>query len=57
MSGQTQPDHKVIQRAKAANSNHKQTLQKIHRILDGYIEGRGASACMDEIKKIIGRAS
>lgn len=48
---------KSVQRAKAANSNHKQTLQKIHRVLDGYIEGRGASACMDEIKKIVGRAS
>lgn len=48
---------KSVQRAKAANSNHKQTLQKIHRVLDGYSEGRGASSCMDEIKKIGGRAS
>lgn len=50
-------EQKAVARARTAGSNRKQTLQKIHRVIDGYNQGRGASSCMDEIKKIIGRAS
>jgi hypothetical protein len=51
MSAIPQPIHQ----AKAANSDRKKRETAIHRILDQYQQGRGASACMDEIKRILGR--
>ncbi len=49
----TVPD--AIRQAKSAGSDRKKRETAIHRILDQYQQGRGASACMDEIKRILGR--
>lgn len=46
---------KPILTAKAAGSDRKKRETSIHRIIDQYQQGRGASACMDEIKRILGR--
>lgn len=46
---------KQIQQAKGSAHQHKQLLTAVHRVVDAYLQGRGASACMDEIKKILGR--
>lgn len=46
---------KPITTAKAASSDRKKREEAIHRIIDQYQQGLGASACMDEIKRILGR--
>jgi len=45
----------AIHQAKAAASERKKRETAIHRILDQYQQGRGASACMDDIKRILAR--
>ncbi|MEH3109750.1 MAG: hypothetical protein PGN22_06545 [Agrobacterium cavarae] len=45
----------AIHQAKAAASQRKRRETAIHRILDQYQQGRGASACMDDIKRILAR--
>lgn len=45
----------AIHQAKAAASERKKRETAIHRILDQYQQGRGASACMDDIKRILTR--
>lgn len=45
----------AIHQAKAAVSQRKKRETAIHRILDQYQQGRGASACMDDIKRILAR--
>ncbi len=44
-----------LHKAKAAASDRKKRETAIHRIIDEYQQGRGATACMDEIKRILGR--
>lgn len=44
-----------IHQAKAAASDRKKRETAIHRIIDEYQRGRGATACMDEIKRVLGR--
>lgn len=44
----------IIQ-AKNAETNRKAILTRIHRIIDEYEDGKGATACMDQIKQITGR--
>lgn len=46
---------KDVHHAKSAGSDRKKRETAIHRIIDQYNQGRGASACMDEIKRILGR--
>ena len=46
----------IIQ-AKGSEQSRKAILTKIHRIIDAYEDGRGASSCMSDIKQIIGRAA
>lgn len=45
----------AIHQAKAAASERKKRETAIHRILGQYQQGRGASACMDDIKRILAR--
>ncbi|WP_296040199.1 hypothetical protein [uncultured Agrobacterium sp.] len=45
----------AIHQAKAAASARKNRETAIHRILDQYQQARGASACMDDIKRILAR--
>ncbi|WP_313592623.1 hypothetical protein [Agrobacterium cavarae] len=45
----------AIHQAKAAASQRKKRETAIHRILDQYQQGRCASACMDDIKRILAR--
>ena len=40
---------------KNANAHRKQRETSIHRVIDAYEQGRGASACMLEIKRILKR--
>lgn len=44
-----------ITAAKNAETNRKAILTRIHRIIDDYEDGKGATACMDQIKQITGR--
>lgn len=43
--------------AKNAETNRKAILTRIHRIIDEYEDGKGATYCMDQIKQITGRKS
>ena len=45
----------AIHQAKAAASERKKRETAIHRILDQYQQGRGASACMDDNTSILAR--
>lgn len=47
---------RIIQ-AKNAENNRKSILTRIHRVIDDYEDGKGATACMDQIKQITGRKS
>ena len=46
-----------IAAAKGAAQNHKQQLTKVHRAIDEFDQGRSPSACMEDIKKALGRKS
>lgn len=47
----------TIAQAKNAEQSRKSILTRIHRVIDSYEDGKGASACMNEIKQITGRKS
>jgi len=44
-----------VVRARVMNPEKVRSSEAIHRILDGYEQGRGAPVCMDEIRNIVGR--
>lgn len=44
-----------ISDAKNAETNRKAILTRIHRVIDEYEDGKGATACMDKIKILTGR--
>lgn len=38
-----------------AQANHKKIITRIHRVIDEYDRGLGATAAMVEIKRVLGR--